>query len=252
MTSIAIPLELSTIGAESVKTCNARSVHAELGVKKDFSDWIKAQISFDYEVESLLFAHGPIAAGALLLELVAGLPTNPQRALEMLADFRSSGLIPDQLARLADAVEADLFREATDRAQQSGLSERDLQDHFFANLHHYLPGAAKARVQSRAGSMPDGFVQVGGKVAPVEVKLEHFGERALSQLLGYMRRYRLDFGVAVAQRCVVELPSAVTFVQVSEGDVRDPRFGTVHSYHESVLQAVLASALPASKEVSHG
>ena len=44
MTSIAIPLELSTIGAESVKTCNARSVHAELGVKKDFSDWIKVQI----------------------------------------------------------------------------------------------------------------------------------------------------------------------------------------------------------------
>ncbi|RYH66090.1 MAG: hypothetical protein EON54_05280 [Alcaligenaceae bacterium] len=42
--SVNIPLDISTIGADVVKTCNARSVYAELGVKKDFSDWIKAQI----------------------------------------------------------------------------------------------------------------------------------------------------------------------------------------------------------------
>ena len=55
MTSIAIPLELSTIGAESVKTCNARSVHTELGVKKDFSDWIKVQIKRAMLVENVDF-----------------------------------------------------------------------------------------------------------------------------------------------------------------------------------------------------
>lgn len=76
---------------------------------------------------------------------------------------------------------------------------------------------------------------------PVEVKAEHFNGRALSQLMGYMRLYDTKGGIAVAPRLTAELPPEVLFIPVAIGDVSDPRFGNVHSYHESVLVEVVQS-----------
>ena len=52
-----LPIMKATIGSESVNSVNARQLHASLGVSKDFSDWMKAQIeraelvrSEDFEV----------------------------------------------------------------------------------------------------------------------------------------------------------------------------------------------------------
>lgn len=188
----------------------------------ELSDWMKAKIEFDYAIESLIYENEPVATGAHLLEVIARLSSNPKRALEMLADFCDEGLIPDDLARLKDTVEIKhtLASIKIDMAKKSTISERDIQNHFFSNLNHYLPGACKVSAKNHIRSVPDGFVQIEGKIAPIEVKLELFGERALSQLLGYMRRYELDIGIAVAQRCTAELPSNVKFVQIKERDVK--------------------------------
>ena len=188
----------------------------------ELSDWMKAKIEFDYAIESLIYENEPVATGAHLLEVIARLSSNPKRALEMLADFCDEGLIPDDLARLKDMVEIKhtLASIKIDMAKKSTISERDIQNHFFSNLNHYLPGACKVSAKNHTRSVPDGFVQIEEKIAPIEVKLELFGERALSQLLGYMRRYELDIGIAVAQRCTAELPSNVKFVQIKERDVK--------------------------------
>ena len=237
-----VKIERNQIAGKTVQTANARELHTFLAVKKDFSDWIKAQIKFDYYIESMLFEYGPIATGALLLEGIASANSMPPReAMQVLRLFQQDGIIPQELAYVADAVRADLLRVATSNAEKA-ISELDIQTHFFKYLNHYLPNASAVKVATRLRSIPDGFVSIGGVTAPVEVKLDHFGERALSQLLGYMRRYELDIGIAVAQRCTLELPSTVKFVQVNKEDVTDPRFGKVHSYHESVLQAVIDAA----------
>lgn len=39
-----IPILLAYIGGEQIQTCNARELHKFLGVGKDFSSWVKAQI----------------------------------------------------------------------------------------------------------------------------------------------------------------------------------------------------------------
>lgn len=39
-----IRVEPASIGGETIQTVNARTIHAFLGIRKDFSDWIKAQI----------------------------------------------------------------------------------------------------------------------------------------------------------------------------------------------------------------
>ena len=39
-----IPIQLTDIGGEQIQTCNARELHKFLGIGKDFSNWVKAQI----------------------------------------------------------------------------------------------------------------------------------------------------------------------------------------------------------------
>ena len=87
-----------------------------------------------------------------------------------------------------------------------------------------------------------------GTVAVVEARTQpenkHFTVLGYCNLIGKPVDFRT--ASALGRKCAVL--SREQGLQI--GDVRDPRFGTVHSYHESVLQAVLASALPASKEVA--
>lgn len=60
-------------------------------------------------------------------------------------------------------------------------------------------------------------------------------------MLGYCNLigYPVDFRAAanLGRKCAVL--SREQGIEI--GDVRDPRFGTVHSYHESILQAVLGA-----------
>lgn len=39
-----IKIEPANIGGETIQTCNARELHASLGVGRDFSNWIKGRI----------------------------------------------------------------------------------------------------------------------------------------------------------------------------------------------------------------
>ena len=39
-----IPIKPATIGGEEINAVNARDLYAALGIKKDFSNWVKAQI----------------------------------------------------------------------------------------------------------------------------------------------------------------------------------------------------------------
>ena len=39
-----IVISTTSIGNDAVQTASARDIHKELGVKKDFSDWVKVQI----------------------------------------------------------------------------------------------------------------------------------------------------------------------------------------------------------------
>lgn len=194
------------------------------------------------EIDEVVQRHGATAAGALLLEEVLsckarGLLTTDQ-ALRLQQRLNQHPLLLAELPRIASAVEFELrCAVRPDR----GAKEKAIQERFFACLSRYLPGAEAANAPHHAEGIPDGFVRYRGCLMPVEVKAEHFNGRALSQLMGYMRLYDTKGGIAVAPRLSAELPPEVLFIPVAIDDVSDPRFGNVHSYHESVLVEVVQS-----------
>ena len=50
-----VKIERNQIAGKTVQTANARELHTFLAVKKDFSDWIKAQIKRAMLVENVDF-----------------------------------------------------------------------------------------------------------------------------------------------------------------------------------------------------
>jgi hypothetical protein len=119
------------------------------------------------------------------------------------------------LKHLRDSVLHDIFQN------KELVMERHVQFYFFDNLDKYLPGASRLDLEMHSSHRPDGFVVLAdGAIAPVEVKLNKFTQKSLSQLKRYMSVYGLNKGVAVAPilRCV--LPENVVYVQVKRRDVR--------------------------------
>lgn len=192
------------------------------------------------EIDEVVQRHGATAAGALLLEEVLSCKARGQlttdQALRLQQRLNQHPLLLAELPHIASAVDFELrWNGRPDR----GAKEKAVREQFFACLSRYLPGAEAANAPHHAEGIPDGFVRYRGCLMPVEVKPEIFNGRALSQLMGYMRIYGAKGGIAVAPRLSAELPPEVFFAPVAIGDVSDPRFGNVHSYHESVLREVL-------------
>lgn len=83
------------------------------------------------------------------------------------------------------------------------VTEQEIQQHFFAHIDHYLPGAQEVKRTDIAGDdrrgIPDGWVMYRGELCPVEVKQRSFGAWALQQLLGYLNRYQCRTGIAVCE-----------------------------------------------------
>lgn len=102
---------------------------------------------------------------------------------------------------------------------KTGVSEMDIQNHFFKHLDTYVKDAVKTECKTTKGHRPDGFVSVNGEVFPVEIKVKTFRKKSLEQLEWYMRIYGAKYGIAVAPELSCELPANVTFVKITHGDV---------------------------------
>lgn len=93
--------------------------------------------------------------------------------------------------------------------------EAQIEEKFYKNLSVYLSGAVKVDGPKGVTALkPDGFIELGGKLLPVEVKAERFGRSALGQLQEYMTLFKCLKGVAVAPKLGVTLPKNVIFVSV--------------------------------------
>lgn len=230
MTSIAIPLELSTIGAESVKTCNARSVHAELGVKKDFSDWIKAQIKRAMLVENVDYITVPQKGeGGKFAPIEYHLTIEAGKHIAML-----SGTAKGRKVR-------EYFLECERQAKEAAVALTPMQTLLLAAQRLVELEQSQQRQAIEIAQLQETVAVVEARTQPEN---KHFTVLGYCNLIGKPVDFRT--ASALGRKCAVL--SREQGLQI--GDVRDPRFGTVHSYHESVLQAVLASALPASKEAA--
>lgn len=235
MTSIAIPLELSTIGTESVKTCNARNVHAELGVKKDFSDWIKAQIKRAMLVENVDYIIVPQKGeGGKFAPIEYHLTIEAGKHIAML-----SGTAKGRKVR-------EYFLECERQAKAANTALTPAQTLLLAAQRLVELEQVQQRQAIEIAQLQETVAVVEARTQPEN---KHFTVLGYCNLIGRPVDYRT--AASIGRKCANL--SREQGMQI--GDVTDPRFGAVHSYHESILQAVLAShastSLP-TKEVSHG
>lgn len=229
MTNVVnIPLEISTVSGESIKTCNARSVHAELGVKKDFSDWIKAQIKRAMLVENVDFVVIPQKGG----NLAGGRP-----AMEYHLTIEAG----KHVAMLSGTAKGRMVREyfiECERQARSALAPIVKDPQIAAAILALTRVDAVEQEQKRQA---EELARIAENVAVIEARThpenKHFTVMGYANLIGQPVDVRT--AASLGKRCAALSRQRGLVI----GDVSDPRFGAVHSYHESVLQEVLPRLL---------
>lgn len=193
--AISIAISTTPIAGQSVQTANARDIHKELGVKKDFSDWVKVQINRADLVENADYV------------VIHQKGVNPQggRPLDEYHMTIESGKHIAMMSATAKGKEVrNYFIECEKKATKP------------------LTAATPPVRDPRTAALIDALVR--------QDALEQEQARQATEMA------RISETVAVIE--------ARTQGMVI-GDVTDPRFGRVHSYHETILQAVLDStAIP--------
>lgn len=63
---------------------------------------------------------------------------------------------------------------------------------------------------------PDSWVSIYGENIPVEMKLNKFNQKALNQLLRYMKFYDSPKGIAVGSELDIDLPKNINFISTNQ------------------------------------
>lgn len=213
-----VKIEHNQIAGKTVQTANARELHTFLEVKKDFSDWIKAQIKRamltegnDYITVPQKGEGGKFAAIEYHLTIEAG----------------------KHIAMLAGTAKGKEVREYFIECERkaSAIAIQSPAQMLVAMAQQFL--AYEQEQQRQATEM----ARIQETVAVIEARTQpenkHFTVMGYSNLIGQKIDYRE--AAKIGRKCA-ELSRSQG---LPIGDVSDPRFGKVHSYHESVLQAVI-------------
>ena len=222
--TINIAINSRQIGAELIATVNGRELHAELGIAKDFSDWIKAQIKRAMLVENADYVVLPqkgenLSGGRPALEYHLSIEAGKHIAM-------LSGTAKGREVR-------EYFLECERRAKAATLPA--VRDPRTAALIDALV-RQDALEQEQARQATD-IARLQENVAVIEARAQpenrHFTVMGYANLVG--RAVDLRTAATLGRKCAALSRKKGMVI----GDVSDPRFGAVHSYHESVLQEVL-------------
>lgn len=217
-----VKIERNQIAGQTVQTANARDLHAFLEVKKDFSGWIKAQIKRAMLTEGRDY---------LVTQKGEQLPSGMKHMIEYHLTIEAGKHIA-MLAGTAKGKEVrEYFIECERRATTAPSSPAQM---LVAMAQQFL--AYEQEQQRQATEM----ARIQETVAVIEARTQpenkHFTVLGYANLVGHKIDYRE--AAKIGKKCA-ELSRSQG---LPIGDVKDPRFGRVHSYHESVLQAVIDAA----------
>lgn len=219
----AIAITTRVIGSGQVQTANAREIHKELEVGKDFSNWIKAQIKRADLIENEDFLTvAQKGVGGKFDSIEYHLTIEAGKHIAMMSGTPKGKVV----RRYFIECECLAKQAAPSKMTPGQLMLMYAQQNLAIEQEQHRQAAELARISE--------------SVAVIEARTQpenkHFTVLGYSNLIGK----KLDFASAsrLGRKCA-ELSRTQGIVI---GDVRDPRFGIVHSYHESILQAVLDSA----------
>ena len=219
--AVTIPVNESQIKGMHVPTFNGRDLHADLGVRKDFSDWIKVQIKRAMLVENEDFITVPQKGdGGKFAPIEYHLTIEAGKHIAML-----SGTARGKVVR-------DYFLDCEKKAKAAAPVVKDPQ--IAAVIFTLTRIDAMEQEQKRQA---EELARIAESVAVIEARTQpenkHFTVLGYANLAGIPMDTRT--AATIGRRCAALSRQRGLVI----GDVSDPRFGNVHSYHESVLREVL-------------
>lgn len=220
--SVNIPISEHQIEGELIKTCDGRELQAELGVTKDYTTWAKAQIKRARLVESrdyLLTQEGE--------QLPSG--TKWKSAYHFTIDAAK------HIAMMSGTARGSEVRDYFLTCERQAKAVPSVKDPQIAAVIFTLTRIdAMEQEQKRQA---EELARIAENVAVIEARTQpenrHFTVMGYASLVGQPVDTRT--AATLGRRCAAMSRQRGLVI----GDVTDPRFGNVHSYHESVLQEVL-------------
>ncbi|RUR68657.1 hypothetical protein EJP67_16465 [Variovorax guangxiensis] len=225
--TINIAINSRQLGNELKPTVNGRDLHRELGIGKDYTNWAKAQIKRGGFVENsdyvvLAQKGGNLAGGRPSTEYCFTVEAG--KHIGML-----SGTAKGREVR-------EYFLECERRAKGATLPA--VRDPRTAALIEAL--VRQDELEQEQVRQATELARLQENVAVIEARTQpenkHFTVLGYSNLIG--RPVDARTAANLGRKCAALSREKGLVI----GDVRDPRFGTVHSYHESILQEVLQAA----------
>jgi phage anti-repressor protein len=222
--TINIAINSRQIGSDLISTISGRELHAQLGVGKDFTNWAKAQIKRGRFVENRDFVKlaqkGELSAtGQTLIEyhftLEAGKHIGMMSGTDRGFEVREYFL---ECERRAKGATLPVVRDPRTAALIEALVRQDALEQ------------EQARQATELARLQENVAVIEARTQPEN---KHFTVLGYSNLIG--RPVDARTAANLGRKCAALSRDKGLVI----GDVRDPRFGTVHSYHESILQEVL-------------
>lgn len=213
-----VKIQQGQINGQPIQTVNARELHSYLGVGKDFSNWVKAQIKRADLVEGVDYVTvAQKGVGGKFDSIDYHLTIDAGKNIAML-----SGTAKGKEVR-AYFIECE--RKAISASHQSPAQM------LMAMAQQFL--LVEQEQQRQATEMARLQETVAVLEARTQPENKHFTVLGYSNLIG--KHIDVKTASKIGRKCA-ELSRSQG---LPIGDVSDPRFGKVHSYHESVLQAVM-------------
>ena len=221
-----IALTQSSIGGNAVQTVSARTLHASLEVAKDFSSWIKAQIKRADLIENTDYVK---------VAQKGELSATGQTSLEYHLTIEAGKNIA-MLSGTVKGKEVRAYFIECERRVQAGVPM--VKDPRTAMMIETLVKLDQVEQEQQRQSTE--IAKIQESVAVIEARTQpenkHFTVLGFGNLVGYPVDQRT--AAKIGRQCA-DLSKKRGLVI---GDIKDARWGKVHSYHESVLQEVFGRA----------
>lgn len=224
-----IPIRDRRIGGAVVSSVSARDLHDFLQISKDCPTWIKAQVK-----RARLVEHRDFEVFHLLGENPRG--GRPQKEYELTIEAAKHISMMSGSERGHDARE--YFIECERRASSGPLAT--IKDPRIAALVEVLVRQdvleqEQARQAAEVARLQEDVAVIEARTQPEN---RHFTVMGYANLIHVTVDQRL--AATMGRRCAALSRERGLII----GDVKDARYGSVHTYHESVLQEVVGLALP--------
>lgn len=222
--TINIAINSRQIGNELTPTINGRELHRELGVGKDYTSWAKAQIKRAHFEENRDFVKltqkGELSAtGQTLTEY--HFTVEAGKHIGMLSGTTKGREVREyflECERRVKSAAVPAVRDARTAALIEALVRQDALEQ------------EQARQATELARLQENVAVIEARTQPEN---KHFTVMGYANLIG--RSVDIRTAATLGRKC-----AALSREKgIAIGDVSDPRFGAVHSYHESILQEVL-------------